>query len=330
VNINMTKLTRRATLATAATVMVPLAAPALRAETFPSRPLRLVCTYPPAGVTDIVSRIFAEALGRQLGQQVVVDNRPGAGGNIGMLAVAQSEPDGYTIVLGTAATHGVNPVIYASSGLNPARDLATIGIVGETPNVLSVNPGRLDVKNVAELVAAAKRPDGLIYGSVGNGSSSHLSAVLFLQKTGIDATHVPYRGSAPTVSALLAKEVDFIFDTTASSTNQVRAGNFRALGVTTAHRSFALPEVPTLQEAGVPDYDLPVWFGLFAPGRTPAPVLPKLREALAASMDETTKKRLHDAYVEPLEVPEAQLQDFVRSQAERWKALARSANLTAD
>ncbi len=307
-----------------------LAAPALRAQGFPTRPLRLICTYPPAGVTDIVCRIIAEPLARHLGQNVVVENRAGAGGNIGMLAAAQAEPDGHTIVLGTGATHGVNPVIYHASGLDPVRDMLNIGTIGEVPNVLSVNAQKSPIRTVAELVAASRRPQGLIMGSVGNGSSSHMSGMLFLQKAGIEATHVPYRGSSPTVAALLAGDVDFIFDTTASSTAQVRGGAFRALGVTTAQRSFALPEVPTLQEAGLADYDLGVWVGLNAPGRTPAPVLAKLREALAKAMDDTTKDKLRGAYVEPLVVPVAALDAYIARASQRWAGLARDAQLKAD
>lgn len=321
-------LHRRSALALTSLLAAPTT---LRAQgSFPNRPLRLVCTYPPAGVTDIVSRLMAEPLGRILGQPVVVENRAGAGGQIGAMAVHQADADGYTLMLGTAAMFGVNPVLYASQGLVPERDFAHLGMVGVTPNVLSVNAKKNTIQSVAELVAAGKRGT-LTMGSVGNGSSSHLSGVLFLKKAGFEATHVPYRGSSPTVAALLAGDVDFIFDTTASSTTQVRAGNFRGLAVTTAQRSFALPEVPTLQEAGVADYDLGPWVGLHCSAKVPEPIVTRLRAAVSEAMAiPATLQKLRDAYVEPYSVPEAQLGKAIHDSAAAWSQLARDANLRAD
>jgi len=296
---------------------------------FPNRPIRLIVTYPPGGVTDIVGRFSAEALGARLGQPVVVENRAGAGGNIGMQAAAAAEPDGYTLVLGTAATHGVNPVLYANSGVDAARDFAAVGTVADMANVLSVNPKRLDVGSVSELVAAGKRRT-LVYGSVGNGSSSHLSAAVFLRGAGFEATHVPYRGSSPAVAALLAGDFDFLFDTTATSTAHARSGAFRALAVTTARRASALPEVPTLQEAGLAGYDLSVWMGVFVGRRVPEPVLARLQEAFGQAMDEAVQNRLRGAFVDPLLVPPADLPRWVAAEKERWSSLAREARLTVD
>jgi tripartite-type tricarboxylate transporter receptor subunit TctC len=319
--------TRRVALGVLA---APFIVPALRAQAaFPNRPLRLIVTYPPGGVTDIVGRISAEALGQRLGQPVVVENRAGAGGNIGLQAAAAAEPDGYTLLLGTAATHGVNPVLYANSGVDAVRDFATVGTVSDMANVLSVNPRRLDVKSVAELVETGKRRT-LVYGSVGNGSSSHLSAAILLRDAGFAATHVPYRGSSPAVAALLAGDFDFLFDTTATSTAHVRSGAFRALGVTTPRRAFSLPEVPTLQEAGIAGYDLSVWNALFVHRRTPQPVLARLQEALTQSMDEATQARLRAAFVDPLLVPTAELPAWLAREHERWMRMARDARLTVD
>jgi tripartite-type tricarboxylate transporter receptor subunit TctC len=260
---------------------------------------------------------------------VVVENRAGAGGNIGVQAAAAAEPDGYTLLLGTAATHGVNPVLYANSGVDAVRDFATVGTVSDMANVLSVNPRRLDVKSVAELVETGKRRT-LVYGSVGNGSSSHLSAAILLRDAGFAATHVPYRGSSPAVAALLAGDFDFLFDTTATSTAHVRSGAFRALGVTTPRRAFSLPEVPTLQEAGIAGYDLSVWNALFVHRRTPQPVLARLQEALTQSMDEATQARLRAAFVDPLLVPTAELPAWLAREHERWMRMARDARLTVD
>ena len=215
----------------AALLATPLVA---RAQGFPARPLRLICTYPPAGVTDIVSRIVAEPLGRVLGQNVVVENRAGAGGQIGALAASQAEPDGLTLMLGTAAMFGVNPVLYASQGLVPQRDFAHLGMIGVTPNVLSVNAHKSSISSVAELVAAGRRGT-LTMGSVGNGSSSHLSGVLFGQRMGLDLTHVPYRGTAPSMAAVMNGEVLFAIDNAPASRQQVLAGMLKALGSRSRH-----------------------------------------------------------------------------------------------
>lgn len=321
------KTTRRAALAGLGTL---LAAPALHAETWqPTRPLRMIVTYPPGGVNDIVGRLVAEPLSRELGQPVVIENRAGAGGNIGTLAAAQAEPDGYTILFGTTALFGVNPILYANSGVDAVRDFTSLGTIGEVANILSVIPGRVEATDVRGLIAEAKRRP-LVYGSVGNGSSSHLSAVVFLKMAGIEATHVPYRGSSPLVAALLAKEVDFGFDTTATSTAHVRAGAFRALAVTTARRASALPDVPTMQEAGLPDYELGIWFNLAVPKRTPAPVAARLTEALERTRTEETATRLRNAFVEPLAVPRAENDRWVAASAARWQQIAREAHIAAD
>jgi tripartite-type tricarboxylate transporter receptor subunit TctC len=306
-----------------------LARPSRAQAGFPNRPLRLVVTYPPGGVTDIVGRICAEALGPKLGQPVVVENRAGAGGNVGVQAAAAAEPDGHTLLFGTAATHGVNPVLYADSGVDAARDFAAVGTAADMANVLSVNPKRLDVGSVPELVAAGKRRN-LVYGSVGNGSSSHLSAATFLRGAGFEATHVPYRGSSPAVAALLAGDFDFLFDTTATSTAHARSGAFRALAVTTARRASALPDVPTLQEAGFAGFDLSVWMGVFVHKRVPETVLAKLRDAFGQGMDEAARNKLRGAFVDPLSVPPADLPRWVEAERERWGRLAREARLTVD
>ena len=317
--------TRRGALAGLATM---LAAPTVLAQPAwtPNRPLRMFVTYPPGGVTDIVGRLAAEALGPELGQPVLVENRAGAGGNVGMQAALQAPADGMTLMLGTIALFGVNPVLYANSGVDGVRDFVPLGMLGEAANVLSAVPARSQARSVAELVAEGRRRP-LTYGSVGNGSSSHLSAVLMLKTLGLEATHVPYRGSAPLVTAMLAGEIDFGFDTTATSTAHVQSGAFRALGVTTARRASSLPEVPTLQEAGLPGYALSVWFGVFAPAATPPDRRARLEEAVRRIQTPALAERLRRAFVDPLTVPAAELPGWVAADAARWQQLVRDARI---
>jgi tripartite-type tricarboxylate transporter receptor subunit TctC len=320
--------TRRAWLG--ATVGSLLAAPAVLAQpAFPTRPLRIIVSYPPGGVTDIVARIVAEPLSRRLGQPVVIENRAGAGGNIGAQAAAQADPDGYTLLIGTAAMFGVNPLLYANSGVDLVRDFTVLGTINDMANVLSVNPKRLDVSSVAELVARGKA-GGLIVGSVGNGSSSHLCATLLQQLGGFEATHVPYRGSSPAVAALLAGEFDFLFDTTATSTAQIRAGSFRALAVSTATRASALPEVPTMQEAGIAGYAVSVWNTLLVHRRAPEATVARLRQAFAEAMDDTTQARLRASFVDPLLIAPADLPRWLEAERATWLGMARAARLSVD
>ncbi|MES2710168.1 MAG: tripartite tricarboxylate transporter substrate binding protein [Pseudomonadota bacterium] len=287
----------------------------------------MIVTYPPGGVTDIVGRIVADALAREVGQPVVIENRAGAGGNIGTLAAAQSEPDGLTLMLGTAAIYGVNPLVYPRSGVVALRDFTTIGVVGEVANVLSIVPDRLpDVRDAAGLIAEARRRP-LTVGSVGNGSSSHLSATVLFRAAGIEATHVPYRGSAPLVAAMLAKEVDFAFDTTATSTAHVRSGGIRALGVTTARRAAALPEVPTLMEQGLSAFDLGAWFNVAVPVRTPAPIVAALSEALVRARTPQTDERLRGAFVDPLTIAPAETAGWIAASTARWLAITQEAGV---
>ena len=318
---------RRAVLAGFGTI---LAAPGLATQSWqPTRPIRIIVTYPPGGVTDIVARIMSEPLTRELGQPVLIENRAGAGGNIGTQAAAAAEPDGHTLLQGTTALFGVNPVVYANSGVDAVRDFTSLGVFGEVANILSVIPGRVQAATLAGFIEEAKRR-ALIFGSVGNGSSSHLSAALFLRMTGIEATHVPYRGSSPLVAAMLGREVDFGFDTTATSTAHIRAGSLRALAVTTTRRASALPDVPTMQEAGLADFDLSVWFNLAVPRRTPAPIVARLREAVERSRTPQTAERLRTAFVDPLAVPRDGEEAWITASAMRWQAIAREARLAVD
>ncbi len=271
------------------------AADALAQAAYPSRPVKLVVPFPPGGPLDAVGRAIAQKLTEAWGQSVVVDNRPGAGGNIGADLVAKSAPDGYTVVMGALSTHAVNPSLYPSMPYDAVKDFAPITLVAITPNVLVVNPS-LPVHSVKELIAYAKaHPGKLSFGSGSNGSAGHLAGELFKVEASVDMTHIPYRGAAPAMQALLAGDTQLMFDNLASSMPQVKAGKLRALAVTTAQRSRLVPELPTMIEAGVPGFDISTWFGLLAPAGTPPDIIakwnaevtrilnsPDMRERLAA------------------------------------------------
>ncbi len=258
-----------------------LAAPCLAGaqEAFPNRPLRLVIPFTPAGTTDLTGRLAAEHLTKRLGQPVVVENRAGAGGNVGAEFVARSEPDGYTLLLTTIGTGAINFAVYGDRMPYKPQDLTAVGLLIRVPNVLMVPPD-LPVRSIAELVALAKsRPGGLNYGTAGIGSSPHVCMALFGLMTGAPMTHVAYRGSAPMLTELMAGRVEAGMDNIPSALAFIREGKLRALATTGAKRSAALPDVPTLDEAGVTGFEATAWFGILAPAGTPRPVVEKLGAA---------------------------------------------------
>jgi tripartite-type tricarboxylate transporter receptor subunit TctC len=286
---------RRVAAAALALAALVAAAGTAAQATFPSHGARLVVPFPPGGPLDAVGRAIAQKLTEAWGQSVVVDNRPGAGGNIGADLVAKSAPDGYTIVMGALSTHAVNPSLYPSMPYDAVKDFAPITLVAVTPNVLVVNPS-LPVNSVQELVAYAKaRPGKLSFGSGSNGSAGHLAGELFKVDAGIDMVHIPFKGGAPATQALLAGDTQLMFDNLANAMPQVKAGKLRALAVTTAERSKLAPDLPTMAEAGLKGFDISTWFGLLAPAGTPPDVIarwnadvtrilaaPDMRERLAA------------------------------------------------
>jgi tripartite-type tricarboxylate transporter receptor subunit TctC len=245
------------------------------AQTFPTKPVRLVVPFPPGGPLDAVGRGIADKLTQMWGQPVVVDNKPGAGGNIGADLVAKAPPDGYTVVMGALSTHAVNPSLFATMPYDAVKDFAPITLVAITPNVLVVNPS-LPVNSVKDLIAYAKaNPGKLSFGSGSNGSAGHLAGELFKVDTGADMVHVPYKGGAPAMQALLAGDTQLMFDNLANSMPQVKAGKLKALAVTTSQRSKLVPDLPTMAEAGVPGFDISTWFGLLAPAGTPPSIIAK-------------------------------------------------------
>jgi tripartite-type tricarboxylate transporter receptor subunit TctC len=245
------------------------------AQNYPTRPVKLVVPFPPGGSLDITGRLIAQRLSEMWGQAVVVENKPGAGGNIGADFVAKSPPDGYTVLLGALSTHAVNPNLYAKMPYDAVKDFAPITLIAITPNVLVVNAAT-PVNNVKEFIAWTKaNPGKLAFGSGSNGSAGHLAGELYKVETGTDAVHIPFKGGAPATQALLAGDTQFMFDNLANAMAQVKAGKLKALAVTTAQRSPLVPELPTMAEAGLPGFDISTWYGLFAPAGTPAAIVGK-------------------------------------------------------
>jgi len=273
-------------------------APLALAQAYPARPIHFIVPYPAGGPLDTVARLLGQKVSESVHQPVVVENRPGAGGNIGAEAVARSAPDGYTILMGAVATHAINPTLYSSIPYDPVKDFAPVTEVAWTPNVLVVNP-KLPVHDVKEFIAYAKaHPGELNFGSGSTGSAGHLAGELFKTMAGVQMVHVPYKGAGPAMQDLIGGQIQLMFDNLASSLGQIRAGKVRALAVTTAKRSSLAPELPTIAESGLPGFDISTWFGIFAPGGTPQPVV----------------LRLHDEFVKALEAPE------VRSTMEKMGA----------
>ena len=261
--------------------LLALVATAASAQTYPTKPIRLVVPFPPGGATDILARDVAQKLTEAWGQQVIVDNRPGAGGNIGSELVAKSAPDGYTLEMGTVGTHAINASLYAKMPYDHVKDFVPVILVAGVPNVLVVNPA-VPANSVAELIAYAKaNPGKLNFASSGNGTSIHLSGELFKFMAGVQMTHVPYKGSAPALQDLIGGQVQLMFDNLPPSLPQIKAGKLRALAVTSLARAPALPDVPTMAEAGLPGYEASSWFGVLAPAGTPPAIVTKLNAEIA-------------------------------------------------
>ncbi|HYX63557.1 MAG TPA: tripartite tricarboxylate transporter substrate binding protein [Burkholderiales bacterium] len=264
-----------------------VAAACAAAEPWPSRPVHIVVPYAPGGPVDVSARLVAAKLQPALGQPVVVDNKPGAGGNIGADFVAKSAPDGQTLLMGAIATHAINPALYRDFPYDPVRDFRHVALLLQVPNVLVLNRA-LPVDSVDGLIAYARRnPGKLNFASGSTGSTGHLAGELFKQMTGTDMTHVPYKGAAPAVADLLAGRVELMFDNLASAAPNIQAGKVRALAVTTLRRAAALPQLPTLDESGLKGFDMSTWWGLMAPAGTPEPIVQRLaaecREILASA-----------------------------------------------
>ena len=287
------------------------------AEGYPSKAVRIVVPYPPGGPTDIVARLVGNQLEARFKQPFIIDNKPGAGGNLGAEAVARSAPDGYSMVVGTTA-HAINPSIFKQMSYDLVRDLAPVALLTRVPLVLVVHPS-VPARTVAEFIAHAKADAGLAYASSGNGQSTHLAAELFKSMTGVKMTHVPYKGSAPALMDLAGGQVAAMFDTMLSAMPQVKAGRLRALAVTSERRSSAAPELPTIAESGVAGYEATAWNGLLAPAGTPKEILEQLNKAVNEILAQPdVAQRLAADGAEPGTGSVADFDKFIRAELEKW------------
>lgn len=308
------------------------AAPASATDTYPDRPVTLVVPFPPGGPTDAMARRLAEGLKSQLGQTVVVENRAGAGGNIGAEYVANAKPDGYTLLFGTSGPLAINVSLYKRQQYDPQKSFAPIIRIGHLPNILTVHPS-VPVNNVQELIAYAKKnPDKLSYASSGNGASSHLAGILFNKMADTKILHVPYKGTGPALNDLLGGQVSMSFTDILTALPHVQAGTLRAIGLASAERSDALPDLPTIAEQGLPGYDVSVFFGIVAPRGTPAEVATKLNQAFIATLaDPGVKETLHkQGIVEADDKTPEGLATFIDAQVPKWRTIVQQANVALD
>jgi tripartite-type tricarboxylate transporter receptor subunit TctC len=324
----MTRLTRRTVLAgTAATIAIPTGA---RAQAFPSKPVTLVVPFAAGGSTDVVSRILAAKMSETIGQQVIVENRAGAGGGVGAAAVAKAAPDGHTILMGTISTHTLNPIMAKTKLFDPIKDFAPISLLATIPNVLVVHPS-LGVNTVQELIALLKKEPGKhSYASSGNGTPLHVSGELFKRMTGTDMQHIPYRGAGPAMNDLVGGQVKIMFDNLPASAPQIRAGTIKALAVTMKERVPGF-DIPSMVEAGLKDYETYSWNGLLAPAGTPAAAIAKLNEeANKAIKDAGVIARLRDLSAIPVGSTPQQLAEHIVKEIAIWEPVIKGANISID
>ncbi|WP_422651021.1 Bug family tripartite tricarboxylate transporter substrate binding protein [Cupriavidus sp. H18C1] len=309
--------------------MLGLPMPASAAD-YPTKPIRFIVPYAAGGTTDLVARTVGQRVAEKLGQPVVIENRPGAGGNIGMEAVAKAAPDGYTIGFGAISTNALNPHIYKAMPFDPRRDFTAVSLLGTSTIVLEVG-NQLPVKTVAELVAWAKRNPGLTYATAGTGTSMHLAGAMFAQMTGTSLTHVPYKGSSPAINDMLGGHIPVMFDNLPASLPHIQAGKLRALAVAGSTRSPALPNVPTLAEAGLTGYSVEPWFGVYGPAGVPADIVQKLNAAFVEALGSApVRDKLVQAGFNPKSSSAAELQALTQAEYEKFGKVARSANITVD
>ena len=300
-------------------------------QSYPNKPVRLICPFPPAGAVDIASRATAHELQKLLGQPVTVENRPGAGGNLGGEQAAKSAPDGYTLFMNTSGIHAINPLLYSKMGFDPVRDLVPVVPLVALNNVLVANPS-FKVGSVKELIAMAKAQPGMItYASSGSGTSIHMSGELFKYMTGVDMLHIPYKGSAPAVTDLIGGQVNIMFDNIPSSLPHIKSGKLHALATTGSKRDPALPELPTIAEAGVPGYEAGVWFGLSVPAGTPKEIIAKLNaEGVKATRSPEFVKRMSDLGYLIIPGTADQMADMLKAEVVRWTPVVKASGAKAD
>ena len=302
------------------------------ADNFPMKPITLIVPFPPAGIIDILTRSISPGLSQRLGQAVVIENRPGAGGNIGAALAAKSLADGYTIFMGLISTHAINQTLYKNLPYDPIRDFQPLSLVAKAPLILLVNP-TVPATSTRELIAYAKaNPGRLNFASAGNGSASHIAMAMFASMAHISLTHVPYRGSAPMMNDLAAGQIPMAFDGLPTALPQIQSGTIRALASATATRPRALPDLPTVQEQGVKGYECYTWNAIFAPAKTPAPIVAKLVDAMQRSLaDPVVIKRLQDTGVDP--TPDSnpeKLAAFVKAELAKWAPIVKASGAQLD
>lgn len=321
--------TKRTLMRATAGALLLLAAPLSMAQAWPARPIRLVVPFPPGGLIDNMARLVGSRLSQELGQPVVIDNKPGAGGNVGAAEVARAPADGYTLLMASPALT-ISPAVYKNLPYQPSQ-LAPVALLGRVPNVLLVNPAS-GIGKVQDLVGRAKaKPGQLNYASNGNGTSLHLSAELFKRRSETFITHVPYRGAAAAITALLSGEVDMMFDNLPSAIGQIQSGKLRALAVTTAQRSTALPDVPTLAEAGMEGFNVSAWFGVAAPAGLPAPVATRLADALQKVVQQPeVAAAMQRQGADPAFMDAASAAAALNADAAQWKQVAAFAKIQLD
>ena len=308
-----------------------MTAPAAMAQSFPNKPIRLVCPFPPGGAVDIASRAIAQELSKNLGQPVTVDNKPGAGGNIGGAEVARANPDGYTIFMTTSGIQAINPALYAKMPFDPNKDLTPVTALVSLNNVLVLHPS-VKANSVPEVIAMAKsQPGAMNYASSGSGTSIHMSGEMFKSLTNVNITHIPYKGSAPAVTDLLGGQVMMMFDNIPSAIPHIKSGKLRALATTGAKRDPLLPDLPTMAEAGVAGYESGVWFGLSVPANTPREVIMKLNaEANKGTKSPEFVKRMTDlGYIIMGTSPET-MAEMNKAEVQRWGPIVKASGAKAD
>jgi len=329
------KMQRRAFAAFAAACALAAVAP-VHAQAWPAKPVRIVVPFPPGGTTDIVARSLGAELQKMWGQPVVIDNRAGAGGNIGADAVAKSPADGYTVLMGTVGTHAINAALFAYNGqkmpFDPVKDFVPVTLCAAVPNVMVINP-KLPVNSVPEFIQYAKaNPGKLNMASSGNGTSIHLAGELFKTVTGIYMVHFPYRGSAPAVTDLIAGNMDVMFDNLPSALPHIRSGRLKALAVTSKNPSPALPGIPTIEQAAnLKDFDASSWFGLFAPAGTPRAIVDKIQADVARALAvPEVRERFVAQGAEPGGTTPDQFAAFVRAESGKWARVVKFSNAKVD
>lgn len=310
-------------------LILTLAAAAVQAQAYPNKPVRIIVPYPAGGTTDIIARLAAAQLAERLKQPFVVENRAGASGALGAVAVAQAPADGYTLVMATASSHGINSALQKNLPYDAVKDFAPVTVVASTPNIIAVHPD-VPAQNLAQLLALAKaRPGALNFGSTSAGGSPHMSAELLKMMAGVDMTHVPYKGASPMLTDLMGAQIQVGFDNLPSSMAFVRSGRLRALAVTTAERWPGAPDIPTVAESGVPGYEVAGWFGLLAPAGTPTDRVQLLQQAVAQAVAQPeVAKQLRSLGAEPVaNSPEAFAQQ-ISADVQKWRAVVKATGLS--